>query len=205
MSQIPPQVPPMSPPPVGYYPPAPKQNNIAAIISLITGILGCIPGVSLIAIVLGIVGLSKAGKPNVGGKGLAIAGIILGVLGTLGWAGGGLAIGLGARKLIAAGAPARAVAKQFATDIGNGDADAAIKECSASMSPDTVRAAVTAAQPWGPFKDSTFVSIGLNDQNGVKTATVGGSVIFANANKPFNATLIQEGDVYKISEFHFGQ
>jgi len=198
------QIPPMSAPPPAYLPPARPQSNVAAVVSLITGILGCIPGVSLLAVILGIVGIVKAGRPNVGGKGLAIAGLILGLIGCLGWTGGGLFIAVTAKKLVAEGAPARAVAKQFATDVGKGDADAAIRDCSSSMSPDKVRAAVSEAQSWGAFRDATFLAFNLNTNNGSKTMTIGGSAVFANATKPFSATLNQEDGVYRIIDFSFG-
>jgi hypothetical protein len=66
------------------------QNKTLAIVSLISGILGLpccsllIP--SLLAIVLGVVARGKASKDpgNYGGSGLAIAGIITGILGLLG-------------------------------------------------------------------------------------------------------------------------
>jgi hypothetical protein len=193
----------MSPPPPAFLPPAPKQNNVAAIVSLISGILSCIPGASLLAIILGIVGLAKAGKPNVGGKGLAIAGLLLGLIGTLGWVGGVTAITLKARAVIAQGAPARAVAKQFATDVGRGDADAALRDCSSSINADKVRAAVAQAQPWGALQDTTFVALNFNNQNGAKSVTVGGVAVFANAKKTFTATLDQEDGAYRITDFNF--
>jgi len=69
---------------VSYATPAgPQQGNGLAVTSLVVGILGfCIlPIVGGIgAIVLGILGLNKTKDPRVGGKGMAIAGIILGSL-----------------------------------------------------------------------------------------------------------------------------
>jgi hypothetical protein len=193
----------MSSPPPAYLPPAPKQNNVAAIIALITGILGCIPGVSLLAIILGFVGIIKAGKPNVGGKGMAIAGLILGLIGTVGWVGGTAAIALKARAVFAQTAPARDASRRFATAIGSGDADAAMRECSSSVSADKVHTAITQAQSWGAFKDATFFSFNMNNQNGLKLFTVAGSAIFTNTAKPFQATLDQEDGVYKITDFNF--
>jgi prepilin-type processing-associated H-X9-DG protein len=58
----------------------PQQSNGFATASLISGILGfCIPVLGgIVAIVLGIVGLTKTKDPRVGGKGMAIAGLVLG-------------------------------------------------------------------------------------------------------------------------------
>jgi hypothetical protein len=59
-------------PPQGYYAPPPTTTNWWAIVSLIFGLLGGV----LISVVCGIVGLNKA-KQGRGGRGLAIAGLVL--------------------------------------------------------------------------------------------------------------------------------
>ena len=59
-------------PPQGYYAAPPKQTNWWAIVSLITGVLGGV----LISVICGIVGLNKA-KQGQGGRGMAIAGLVL--------------------------------------------------------------------------------------------------------------------------------
>ena len=60
--------------------PGPQQTNGLAVASLICGIVSfCIPILgSIAAIVLGILGLGKTKDPRVGGKGMAITGIVLG-------------------------------------------------------------------------------------------------------------------------------
>jgi Septum formation len=69
----PPPAMPYQPGPQGYYPPPQqKQTNWWAIVSLIFGVLGGV----LISVVCGIVGLKKA-KQGQGGRGLAIAGLVL--------------------------------------------------------------------------------------------------------------------------------
>ncbi|AEG45210.1 DUF4190 domain-containing protein [Isoptericola variabilis] len=52
-----------------------------AIAALVTGILG----MAIIPLVLGMIALSRIGRTGQEGRGLAIAGIVLGVLGTIGW------------------------------------------------------------------------------------------------------------------------
>jgi hypothetical protein len=75
-SPYPPPPPPPMPyrvPPPGYYAPPPTTaTNWWAIVSLIFGLLGGV----LISVVCGIVGLNKA-KQGQGGRGLAIAGLVL--------------------------------------------------------------------------------------------------------------------------------
>jgi Septum formation len=62
-------------PPPGYYPPppnTPKTTNWWAVVSLIFGVIGGV----LISVICGIVGLNKA-KQGQGGRGMAIAGLVL--------------------------------------------------------------------------------------------------------------------------------
>jgi hypothetical protein len=97
-----------------------------AIGSLICGILGCIPVItSLLAVILGILGIKKSKQPNTGGKGLAIAGIILGIIGIIGWGvaiPGMIFVGKMAREVI--DAPER-ITREFVATIQSGDGQAA--------------------------------------------------------------------------------
>lgn len=78
----PPQPPYGSPSPYPYAPPPAPGTDGLAIASLVTGILS----LALIAIGLGIAALQRIKRTGRSGRGLAIAGIILGALGTVGWA-----------------------------------------------------------------------------------------------------------------------
>jgi prepilin-type processing-associated H-X9-DG protein len=86
-------VPPQYAPPPGYAPPGyaplgyatptgPTGTSGVAIASLVLGLLGvlCFPS-GIAAIVCGAIGLSKTKDPRVGGRGLAIAGLTLGIAG----------------------------------------------------------------------------------------------------------------------------
>src|SRR5205814_3588193 len=109
MSQYPPpQYPPPNPPPppggfqqypAGGMPPGAQASNGLAITSLIMGILSCIPGVGLLAILFGALGIGKAKDPRYGGKGLAIVGIVLGLLSIVVYAGVGYSFYWGFGKL----------------------------------------------------------------------------------------------------------
>jgi type II secretion system protein G len=70
-------------------PSGPVKTSGMAIASLICGILGCIPGAQIAAVILGLVSLKKINKGLAGGKALAIIGIILGVVGIGSYAYGG--------------------------------------------------------------------------------------------------------------------
>ena len=71
---------------IGYASPAAAKPNPMAVASLITGVLLCVPVLpGLAAIVLGGLGLKKTKDPAVTGKGLAVAGLVLGILNLVGW------------------------------------------------------------------------------------------------------------------------
>ena len=107
------------PPPMSHQPPAPSahysshppgRTSAAAVTSLVLGILGCVPFVTgLLAVILGIVGIRKTRQSNIGGRGMAIAGLVLALVSLAGWGllGGGLGIGYIRSK------PARVVADLF--------------------------------------------------------------------------------------------
>jgi len=71
----------------------PKRNNGLAIASMCAGIVGVslcwLPIVAqilgIIAIVFGGVGISQTGNPGVGGRGMAIAGLVTGVVALFFW------------------------------------------------------------------------------------------------------------------------
>jgi Domain of unknown function (DUF4190) len=115
MSQYPPPPPSPGQPPFGQppmqppygqqaygqpgFPPQPRGTSGAAIGSLICGILFCVPLItSLLAIILGFVGIKATGNNRAGGRGLAIAGLILGLLGIIGWSIGGVTMVIGFAK-----------------------------------------------------------------------------------------------------------
>jgi hypothetical protein len=66
---------------------APARTSVAAILSLVCALVCFIPGLSILAIILGIAALMmiSSSQGRVTGKGLAISGIFIGVLVTLLW------------------------------------------------------------------------------------------------------------------------
>ena len=65
--------------------PAAEGTNGLAIASLICGILGCVPGASIAAVVMGHMALGRIKRSGQGGRGMAIVGLILGYVGIVGW------------------------------------------------------------------------------------------------------------------------
>lgn len=196
MSQVPPP-----PPTTGYpgsqLPPQPKQANGPAIASLIFGVLGCIPILgSLLAIILGVVGIRKARSPHVGGKGLAIAGIILGVL----WLGIQGMFGGAILALFRGTEAERDTAKQFVTNVASGNVDAALAQTDGSIPRDKLEGLVATVQGWGALSDVTCVS--FNYASG--RCEVGGVATFGGAAKPFEMVLVESGeDQWKVIGVNF--
>lgn len=67
-------------PPYGYAPP--RSTDGVSVAALVTGILG----MALVPLGLGIAGVVRTKDPSRSGRGLAIAGIVLGALSTIAWA-----------------------------------------------------------------------------------------------------------------------
>ncbi|HEY0186630.1 MAG TPA: DUF4190 domain-containing protein [Cellulomonas sp.] len=65
----------------GWQPPRPRTEPLA-LVALVAGVLGTGP----VAIVLGALGIRSARRHGRRGRGLALAGLVLGLVGTLGWA-----------------------------------------------------------------------------------------------------------------------
>ncbi|MFZ5470394.1 MAG: DUF4190 domain-containing protein [Myxococcota bacterium] len=62
-----------------------QKTNTLAIVSLVSGVLCCIPFASVVALVTGILAMKQIDRNSQeSGKGLAIAGIVLGALGFVG-------------------------------------------------------------------------------------------------------------------------
>jgi prepilin-type processing-associated H-X9-DG protein len=90
VAAVPPPPPPPGMAPIGYsgpqqqYGSQPQLTNGLAIASLVLGLVGfCVPGLGILAIILGAIGMNKTRDPRVGGKGLAIAGLVLGIVATM--------------------------------------------------------------------------------------------------------------------------
>src|SRR3954462_15398383 len=109
-SNLPPSVPPIGYPAGNFHTPTPQKGNPAAVAGLVLGLIGCLPFLTgVLAIVFSIVGIRKTRDPQVGGKGMAVAGLILGILSVVGWAmfgGGAYALFVGTKEV-------RATAKEF--------------------------------------------------------------------------------------------
>lgn len=176
------------------------KTSIAAVFSLVFGILGCIPLVtSVLAVLLGIVGINATKNNQRSGRGLAIAGLLLGLLGVVLWGlfGGGLF------TLWKVTGPVRAEGKQFIQYLADGNTEAAHAQCTSDISKEQVEALVTYVKPLGALKDVTSFSAQASDQNGAVTAQMGGAATFTNDTKPFAMSFEKVNGQWKVSGIQF--
>jgi hypothetical protein len=99
--------------------PVPGSNGLA-IAALCCGILGIVPLAAVVAIVLGIVALNQLRDRIQRGKGMAIAGLVLGVLWALGWVAFIVAVATDAPARDASGAVTQST-DAFVEDLKAGD------------------------------------------------------------------------------------
>ena len=137
---LPPGSPPPRLPPAGGTPPRPfgpprrSRPNVCAILSLIFGLVLCVPGVTaLAAVITGLLGLRHAGRSGGRGRAMAVFGLLLGVAGLLLWGVGGWVAFDGSRDT-------RPVAGRFAKDLHDGDVEGIL-----ARNPSLDRAEVQAA------------------------------------------------------------
>ena len=193
--------PPMMPPPYGQqgYPgaPAPRKSNGAAIASLILGILGCVPFITgLLAVILGIVGIKVGGDPQRGGRGMAIAGLLLGILslGLWGLFGGGIF------ALVKGTTAQRELTRSFIGNLASGNVSAAEAQTDGTFATEQLNSIAVQMKTWGPLKDTTIVGISAEPS---RTQVVG-SALFGSTTKQFEAVVLKQPDgSYKITSFQF--
>jgi hypothetical protein len=185
----------MTPPPLER-----PRTSAAAITSLVTGLLLCIPLVTQVAaIVSGILGFRATAKPHVSGRGFAIAGLVLGVVGLLGWAG----VGFAGYSAFEASGPVRETARTWIEDVAAGDTDAAI----ASSVPALQRADVAAMTPYlmehgGMLQSVSFSRFNVRTLNGQTSWTLGGTADFDGEDAAFEIVLVSAGDSYLVRNFN---
>lgn len=188
-------------------PPA-KSGNTPAVTSLVLGILMCIPAVtSILAIVFAVMGLRKAKDGKTGGKGLAIAGLILGIIGLIGWSAAGVGSYWAYRTASTALAdlrnPGQAAASRFVRQLSEGDVNGALAEADSSASPEQAKRISLDMRQWGSFKDVAINNWDIVTVNGVTQFKLTGQANFTNASKPFSITLAKQGNTLRVVDYSF--
>jgi hypothetical protein len=219
MSQMPPYPPqgPGYPPPPGNYPPPggygapgypyPGQTttSAAAVTSLICGILFCIPGItSLVAVITGIVGLSSTKNPAVKGRGMAIAGLILGILGLLGWG----AFGNGLSRYWRYAAPQRTFATTYVNNLVAGNVDADVTLSTDKITQDQLQALSDQAKPWGTLQSSIMIAVPMQTSSSNLVGVVSGICQFSTGQHKCQINLVNDtsgAGQFKVDSFQWMQ
>jgi len=201
MSQFPPGVPVV---PSAAYPP-PKRTNGMAVAGLICAIAGfCLWFLGgILGVIFGLIGLRKSRDPQVGGRGLAVAAIVIGVLSILG---SGLFSYLtyrGIRAGVTATKPERDAARRFVVDLNQSDVNAAATEATSDLTAADLQALAQKLHAMGAFTDMTSSQINIQDTNGSMTCSLHGIANFASGNQDYDLTLVRTGNSWKVSKAQF--
>lgn len=197
-------------PPPGGYPPQPGgpvgygvaptgRTSGMAIASLVCGLLLCIPVLSqLLAIILGFLGIKDANKPGVGGKGLAITGLILGVVGLLGWAGIG-AFGYWGYSMARDAADS---GRLLVADVQAGKFENIAQYT--TLSEAEMREFAAQMEGWGDIQSWSMSGFKSEQTTGGTRVVAEGTATFSNAGtKKFNIILGDAGGTLKIIGIEF--
>jgi hypothetical protein len=191
------------PPPTSQNFSMQPRGNGPAVASLICGLLGfCVPGVGgLLGIILGFIGLKRSKETATGG-GMAMAGIIIGIITLLAWGGGGFAMYAGGKAAVKAlekmSEPPRAAARQYVIDLNKGDIDAALSD-SSGIAKEDVASQSAILQPMGAFQDMTSNSFNINNN----VCTLVGTATFAKGTKTYTIIITGTGTNWKVTEASF--
>lgn len=167
MSQIPPvpdqpgSYPPFAQPlPPGAFQMQPTQVNAWSITALALGAGGfCLPVLpGLLAVVFGILGIRRS-KTTRSGRGMSIAGIMLGIVGIAVWVGFTFA-------LIKMTAPVREAAHQFVRDLASGNMAAVQADTDGSISPQELQSSIDIVKPHGAVADVTCQNTSFENDGG---------------------------------------
>lgn len=174
----------------------PTRTSVAAVISLICGILGCFIITGIVAIITGIIGLKATKNPQVKGRGLAIAGLILGVITTL--AGTVFAVSIGGVGYFAYKqyAPAVQSVTALAEAAATGDVDKAMPYVDTTkISRDDLEAIVDQLKPLGKPTGFKPTNPNIQSNNGVTTVDLDGVIEYPNSvTKSISVRLLKQTD-----------
>jgi hypothetical protein len=211
MSQMPPGGPPSYPPnyppyvppgmqgPGGYSMQPMGKTSAAAVTSLVCGLLLCIPLAVIVAIITGIIGIAATSNPMVRGRGMAIAGLILGIVGLGLWGiGGGTAL-----VMFQHSKPQRVFARQYVSDLIAGNVDQCVQHSSGNLSKDQIALYSKQAQGWGTLNDMTVLGFMVENSNGTFSGAISGVCKFGGTPHTFALTLVRESGVLKVDTFRW--
>jgi hypothetical protein len=182
-------------PPTGQAPlPPQRRMSKSALISFILGLLFCVPLLTgALAVLMGIVGFVKTGKPGVTGRWMAITGGLLGLASIIFW----LLFGAGILALVWGTQGPRVATHDFVQALAAGDIPAA-KAHAGAFSDNDLKDLQDYVQKQGAFKDTTFLSTNINNNS----ATVDGVATFSSGTQHVTAELDKSGSDWKVQRIN---
>jgi hypothetical protein len=183
--------------------PAPfvQKPNAPALISLILGLAGCIlPFVGGIAAIwLAITGIRRTKDPAVGGKGLAIAGLIFGILSTLLWVMAIFGLYLEHSNDLAA----RPSAQAFLSQMANDRPDQALATTDEMTVEELETLYADHFENWGPLQgvDWSGTAFDTDTPTGTDRALVRGMAQFQNGRQKVSIVMHRRGGAWRVEKF----
>jgi hypothetical protein len=174
----------------------PPRSGVA-LASLILGFLGCVPLASVVAVVLGVMGISatKGGKKS--GRGFAIFGIILGLVGMIAWGCSGVMFWGGWSVYSAFAEPAN-VTQGFLEDL-SADRAAAAAEKTDGMPADEVAGMITFVKDQGGYQKMSDQHWTMHDG----TSELRGTAVFGKGSCKLEADLKLIAGKWKLQRVTF--
>jgi hypothetical protein len=185
--------------PVSY----PRTSN-AAVASLICGLLGCIPLVTgAAAVVLGVFGIKTTNDRRFTGRGMAIAGLILGVLSVGFWTLVLVDTVTGVIVFDGSVGEEQAIAEQFARDLSEGKVDAALASTVDGIDRAMLVEASEQMRAWGTLRRLDQNSVLVKRAHGVRRTTLGGDATFDKEHKAYSVRFKKVGEKIRVETFSF--
>jgi hypothetical protein len=175
--------------------PVAQRGNGMAVASLVCGVLFCFFITAPLAVIFGIVGLLKTRDPYVGGKGMSIAGIILGIVGIGFWVLFGAAI---FAAFMAVGAAGSSEAKQFTELVAQDKIDDAMEMTMKPVTREDVEKLADDLKTWGKpgvFTAKPGFTTNVDQATQLVSMTYKGTAKFENATKNYEFVLTGKGGV----------
>ena len=174
-----------------------------ALTGFILSLLLCIPLLtSLGAILFSIIGLRRTRGGMARGRGFAIAGLVIGTIGIVGW----IAVGGFALMIVRGSEAPRAALHDFVGKVAAGDTKAAAALCDpAAISAEALDGLHADLVKFGAYSDLTSYSVNLSSGTAGTQCTLIGVISFSTGQRPFNAVLRKDAaGAWKVAGFHVG-
>jgi hypothetical protein len=199
----PPNFPPGTPPfgPPGYSLPPQSRLSGLAVTSLVCGLLICIPfATGFVALVTGLIALAVTGNPTVRGRGLAIVGLVLGLLSLVCWSGAFYE----GYTVLQRSTPQRLFAQSYMTDLANGRIDKCVQNSTSNVTKDQLNADYKQMQSWGTFQGTMVVPQSWNYMNENGTVKLAGACVYSGGGQHrFTMTLSETGGSRKVDSYQW--